>query len=388
MEGFRDSRAGWEFWLSSVATFLCFTTMQQQALFAVVMKHRGMPLNDIGIVLAASGGAVLVISLVAGPIAARLGNLTTLRLSLAVMFVAYASFHWTIGSFPAAMVSRVIQGAGYGLFMPSALAFIRGKLTLGRLIYLVGIFSSMVSLPNAVGPPLGEAYLRAFGDAWFFPVTSLPLGLAVLLSIGLTEERANGTAARLPLLQTALLPSLRRPFIAILVVGAIYGLILSYMASLLAEKDVPIAFFYTSFTIVLFGSRFVLMSRLSGASRMGLVAAGIGAMALSYVMVALFASPIPIAIAGILFGLGYSIAFPTVSVIVTEQFEPQQRATPLAIFNAMFSLGILLTPWFGTYLIGALGYNGLLYALAAVGLGAIVYLRVTPKSQRQFIAET
>lgn len=247
----------------------------------------------------------------------------------------------------------------------------------------------MVSLPNAVGPPLGEVFLSRFGDTWFFPVTSIPLGLAVLLSAALTEERAvGGTGAALPLLQTALLPSLRRPFIVILVVGALYGLVVSYMAALLAEKGVPIAFFFTSFTIVLFGSRFVLMSRAGRFSRTSLLAASLGAMAVSYVLVGVFASPILVVVAGILFGLGYSVGFPTASVMVTEQFEPHQRTAPLALFSAMFSIGILLTPWFGTYLIGALGYNGLLYALAAVGLAAVAYLCLTPKEQQRVIAET
>ena len=389
MEGFRDNRARQEFWISSIATFLCFTTMQQQALLAVVMKGRGMPLSQIGIVLAANGAAVVLFSLITGTVAARLGTLTTLRLSLVLMLAAYLSFQVTIGYFPAATLSRIAQGAGYGLFMPSALAFVRSKLTQTRLVYLVGIFASMIPLPSAIGPPLGEIYLKTFGDQWYFLASAVPLALAALLSAGLTDDGAIlGGNARLPLLQTALLPSLRRPLVAILVVGALYGLIQSYMAPLLIEKNVPIWYFYTISAIVLFGSRFVLMSRLTATSRMGLVAAGLATMAVSYVLVGLFASPAPIAVAGVLFGLGYSVAFPTLSVVVTEQFEPHQRSTPLALFNALFSLGILITPWFGTYVISALGYNGLLYVLAAAGLGSIVYLRFTPKTEHRFIPET
>jgi predicted MFS family arabinose efflux permease len=37
------------------------------------------------------------------------------------------------------------------------------------------------------------------------------------------------------------------------------------------------------------------------------------------------------------------------------------------VFNTMFSIGILVTPWFGTYVIAGLGYPGLLYVLAATG---------------------
>lgn len=372
---FRDERAAKEFWLLSVATFLCFTTHQQSSLLAVVMESHGMALPRIGIVLSAFSAAVVACSLAAGPIASRLGNLATLQLSFGLLLAGYASFQLTIDHFGAAVLSRLVQGIGYALFMPTAMALARSKLGAGRLIYLFGMFSSMVTLPNAVAPPLGEAYLNAFGDSWFFIISAVPLAMALALSAGLTDEPPmpeSGT--RLLPLRTAMRPGLRRPLLAILVVGVLYGLTLSYMAPLLVAKGVSIGFYFTSFTILLFASRFVLMRFLPTWPHMALVALGIGAMATAYFLLVFAHGPLTVAIAGIFFGLGYSVAFPTISIAISEQFEPHQRTSCLAVFNTVFSLGMLLTPWLGTYVISALDYAGLLWVLAACGFASLPYL--------------
>jgi predicted MFS family arabinose efflux permease len=368
MRGFRDRGAGVEFWILSLATFLCFTTVSQTALLARVMESHGLPLAQIGIVLSAYGAAVIVFMLVAAPVAARLGNLATLRLGIVLLLAGHLSYQLTIGDYPAAVLSRVLQGAGYGLFMPTAMTFAKGKLTKERFVYLFGIYASMVPLPNAIGPPLAEAYLNAFGEHLFFVAGAFPAIIAALLTLALTDDRSASDRAQLPLLQTALLPGLRQPLIAVMVVGAIYGLIPSYMASVLKEKAVPLGFFFTSFTVVLFAARFTLVRYFETWTRRRVVAAGLGAMATSYLAVVYAAGALPVTVAGIAFGLGYSVAYPVLSVWVAEQFDPQQRTTPIALFNAMFSAGILLTPWFGTYVIALVGYGGLLEVLSCAGL--------------------
>ncbi|HJT09024.1 MAG TPA: MFS transporter [Stellaceae bacterium] len=368
MQGFRDHRAGVEFWLLSLATFLCFTTVSQTALLARVMERHGLPLTQIGIVLSVYGAAVIVFMLVAAPVAARLGNLATLRLGIVLLLAGHLSYQLTIGDYLAAVLSRLLQGAGYGLFMPTAMTFAKGKLTKERFVYLFGIYASMVPLPNAVGPPLAEAYLDAFGEHLFFVVGAGPGIVAALLTLALTDDGAASERGQLPLLPTALLPGLRQPLIAIMVVGAIYGLIPSYMASLLKTKAVPLGFFFTSFTVVLFAARFTLVRYLETWTRRRVVAMGLAAMATSYLVIAHATGTVPVTLAGVAFGLGYSVAYPVLSVWVAEQFDAKQRTTPIALFNAMFSAGILLTPWFGTYVIGVVGYGGLLEVLACAGL--------------------
>jgi MFS family permease len=383
MRGFDDRRARAEFWILALVTFLCFTTVSQTALLAVVMQHEHMTLAKIGIVLSAYGLAVVLFMIASAPIAGRLGDLTTLRIGIVLLVAGHLSYQLTIASFPAALLSRVLQGMGYGLFMPTAMTFAKSKLTKERFVYLFGIYASMVPLPNAIGPPLAEAYFNAFGEHLFFIVGAVPAILAAVLSLALSDHRPQ-TEGRggLPLLRTAMLPGLRQPLVAIMVVGALYGLIPSYMAPLLADEAIPIGFFFTSFTVVLFASRFLLIGYFEAWSRRRVLAIGMVAMAAAYAIIALAPGWLPVAVAGSLFGLGYSVAYPVLSVWVAEQFEPHQRTTPIALFNTMFSIGILLTPWFGTYVIAVSGYHGLLYVLSAAGLLLTAALLARQRGQR------
>jgi predicted MFS family arabinose efflux permease len=381
--GFRDRRARVEFAILALGTFFCFTTVSQTALLAVVMQNEGMTLPRIGIVLSAYGAAVVVFMLVAAPVAGRLGDLATLRIGIVLLAAGHLSYQLTIASFPAALLSRCLQGIGYGLFMPTAMTFAKSKLTAERFVYLFGIYASMVPLPNAVGPPLAEAYLDAFGEHLFFIVGAVPAVVAGVLSLLLSDDRPQTKEpTALPLLQTAALSGLRQPLIAIMVVGALYGLIASYMAPLLTDKAIPIGFFFTTFTVVLFASRFVLIGYLESWSKRRVLAVGMAAMAVAYAIIAEAMGRFTVGAAGVLFGLGYSVAYPVLSVWVAEQFEPRQRTTPIALFNTMFSAGILLTPWFGTYVISFLGYRGLLYVLAASGLLLTASLAFTPQARQ------
>ena len=99
MRGFRDHGAGVEFWILSLATFLCFTTVSQTALLARVMESHGLPLAQIGIVLSAYGAAVILFMLIAAPVAARLGNLPTLRLGIVLLLAGHLSYQLTIADF-------------------------------------------------------------------------------------------------------------------------------------------------------------------------------------------------------------------------------------------------------------------------------------------------
>jgi MFS family permease len=376
VKGFRDNTALAEFCLLCAAAFLAFFTLSLSAVLAVVMKSHGIPLNKIGLVLSVAPSAVVVSSLMAGKLAASIGNLGTLRLGVGMLLLSNLSFHFTLDYLPAATLSSLVQGAGVGIFMAPAMAFARSKLTQERVVYLFGIYSSMISLPYAFGPPAAEAYLKVLGDDWFFVVGAVPAALSLMLSFALTKDHPpqGDAVAKVSLLATALLPSMQRPLVAVLIVGALYGLIPSYMAPIISDKNVSIGYFFTTFTVVVFTSRFALMGFLEALPRKQVLLSSVLAMALSYAVLGAVNDPISVVITGVLFGFGFSISYPMLSIWVTEQFAASQRTTPLAVFNAACSLGIVAAPSLGTYVIAALGGNGLLWALSALMFALVPYL--------------
>jgi predicted MFS family arabinose efflux permease len=87
-------------------------------------------------------------------------------------------------------------------------------------------------------------------------------------------------------------------------------------------------------------------------------------LALAFALLAFARGPISVLAAGMLIGLGHSIAYPTLGVWVEQQFAPAQQGMPLALFNALFTLGIYLLPLIGGYVIAAFGLGSMVLALA------------------------
>lgn len=368
-----------EFWLLCLATFLCFATLSQTALLSVILSTRGIPLPLTGIILSTYGITVILASLFSGLVINRIGALSTLRLGMIMLLGAHLSYHCTIDSIPLSIASRLLQGLGFGLFMAPAMVYANRRLPRQHLVHLIGILASMIQLPQAVGPPLGKLYLDHFGDEYFFVVGAAPALLAVLLTCRMArEEQSTRTTEKLPIARTALLPAIRLPLAGIAVTGSLLGLISSYMAPLLISKGIPLALFFTAFPIAAFASRFLLLGRLQHWPRRGMLIFAFAAMASAFLLLTLIRQPAIVVLLAILFGLGSSMAYPMLNAWVSEQFTPAQQATPIAIFNAIFNFGLILTPLSAGYVVTLAGYNSILLLLACASLtvaGALLRYR-------------
>lgn len=374
-----------EFWIFTLATFLAFFTNTQAAYLSVLLQRAGLSTHDIGIVLAAYGAGVLVFSFLSGAIANKLGVLLSVRVGLTAIALGYASHEITFGNETGMIVSRFVQGAGFGIFLAPAMSYAKSRLGKQKFIYLFGVYASMVPLPQAFGPALAELYATLYGTNGLFTVGSIPIVLALLLTIPLRSlALLSGAAAPLSFLQVARSPAIRIPLFAIAVVGVMFGFITSFMALVLTQKAIPIAAFFSTFSIAMFASRFLLLRRIDRYSRQFVVASGLLLMGLSYSGVAIADGSVIAIAAGILFGLGYSVAYPLLSTWATEGFDAAARTTPLAVFNTVFNAGILLTPYLVGLFVEGVGYGRLLalFSVAAVITAAIVAL-VTRNSTKE-----
>lgn len=373
-----------EFWLLCLATFLCFATLSQTALLAVILKAKGIPLPLTGIIISSYGITVILASLFSGKVVNRIGALSTLRLGMTLLLCAHLSYHFTIDSIPGAIASRLLQGLGFGLFMAPAMVYANIRLPKRHLVHLIGILASMIQLPQSIGPPLGKLYLDHFGSDFFFFVGAAPAMLAVLLTCRMAkEEHSARSSEKLPLWSTALQPGIRLPLAGILVAGTLLGMITSYMAPFLISKGIAIALFFTTFPITAFASRFLLLGTLQHWPRRWMLIFAFAAMASAFLFITLIRHPAIVVLLAILFGLGSSMAYPMLNAWISEQFTNTQQATPMAIFNAVFNLGLILTPFSAGYIINLKGYDTMLYLLAGGSLLivlALLFSRQQPSS--------
>lgn len=386
---FNGSRARLDFWLLAFGTFCIFTTNSMLALLALVLKQKDWSADLIGLVLSSPAVPILLTMLFAGLVISRFSALRVATAGALIMLGSYLSFEFTTDSLTSGIVSRVLHGFGYALFMPAAMIYADSKLTPKHRVYYFGVYASMFPLPNVVGPWLAEIYLGYFGTDGFFLYTALPALLGASLIFCLKPTAQVGVQRTSPIEYAQLIRNrkLWAPYAGVFVVGMFYGVAMSFMALLLAGRNVPVPYFFVSFTVCLFGARFLLVRYLPQLPRAVIFTGGLGLLSAAYLLLALLPGPGMTLAGGILFGLGYSVAYPTLSVWVAQQFPSDKQGMPLALYNALFTFGIFILPLIGGYVIAWFGIPKMLVGMALIGAAvAVAILRAEREGRRQTTA--
>jgi MFS family permease len=372
--GFIDERARGEYMRLGAGCFLVAVTNAHSALLAIVFARNGYDLHDIGLLLSVFALPVVLSALVSGAVADRFGALQTVRLAMVLLTLGFLSFDVTRGSFAGAMASRVIQGVGQGLFLGSALTYAQGRLSPVRFVYLLGIFSSLMVVSQALGPPLGAYVLGVLGERAMFAVAAIPAIAGLALTFGLRPLPKPPRSPGLHLF-SVWRPHFPEPIWAVFVSGAMSGFTLAYLAAALEARTIPIACFFVASTASLFASRFFALRYVEEIDRRVLIASGLTLMCLGFVGIALaHAVWWPVIAGGILFGTGYSLVYPLLSAWMSEGLEPSRRAGPQALLNTSFNLGLFATPYPETILISHYNYDATLYVLAGFGFATALFL--------------
>src|SRR5947209_4762276 len=343
--GFIDARARSEYIRLGAGCLLVAVTNAHSALLAIIFGRSGYDLHDIGLLLSIFAVPVVLSALVSGAIADRVGALQTVRLAMVLLTIGFVSFDITRASFAAATVSRVIQGVGQGLFLGSALTYAQGRLSPVRFVYLLGIFSSLMVVSQALGPPLGAYVLGEFGEHAMFLLAAVPGVAGLALTFGLRPLARPPQSPGLHLF-SVWRPHFPEPILAVFVSGCMSGFTLAYLAAALEARTIPIASFFVASTASLFASRFFALRHVEEVDRRVVIASGLALMSFAFVAIALaHAVWWPVVVGGILFGTGYSLVYPLLSAWMSEGLEPSRRAGPQALLNTAFNLGLFATPY-------------------------------------------
>lgn len=366
--GFVDARARSEYYRLSIGCFLVALTNASATLLAVVFEREGFDLHATGLLLSVIAAPVIGFALLSGLVMERWGALTTLRVAMVLILLGTASFHLTRGSFWPAMASRIVQGAGQGLFLAAAYTYAQSRLAPTRFLFLLGVFSATMPLAQAVAPPVGGFVLHTWGDDWLFPLAALPALAGLVTTLGL---RALGTppAAKGLRLFRDLPRGSWEPLCAVLVNGTLFGFCIAYLAVAMEARAIPLASFFTASTVTMFGTRLLALRGIESANRPVLIGLGLSLMSLGLIAVALTgAAHWPVMLGGVTFGFGYSLTYPVIAAWISQGLDPQARAGPQAVLNAFFNIGLFAMPLPEAWLVAWLGYDGTMLVLAALGL--------------------
>ena len=364
--GFVDRRGRSEFLIVCVVGFLFSFTNNYSSLLAIVFERSGHSLTDAGLLLGLFAIPATLSALLSSAACARYGVLPTVRMAIFLAMIGMGSFALTRDSFWLALVSRLVQGAGVGMFLPAAMVYSQSRINKKRFVYFVTVFSAVIPLA-AVAPPIGAWTLEHFGYAAMFMQAAVPSAIAILLTYSLRAIARPANAGGLNL-GAGLQARLLLPYATIAIGGMLYGYSTSYLAADLHERAIALAAFFIPSSIALVAMRFAAMRVLSAVALPMLVLASLIIYALGFALIAL-ASGAPVMIVGALaYGVGNSIMLPVVAAWVVEGLEPEARSGPQAVNISAFYFGLYATPYPIAHVIGAVGYVTTEWILAAIAL--------------------
>jgi MFS family permease len=357
-----------------IAALLAFVAIG--AALPVLPGYVRGPLRSSDLAVGIVVGAFAITSVVCRPLAGRQADIRGRRVVLVCGALAMAvggALYLLASSVPYLVIARLAVGAGEGAVYTAGATWAVDLAPDDRRGLALGLFGLAVWGGLSLGPVAGELLRSGMGyDAVWILTAVLPLAGA-LIAMRLPEPAFAGAAgaARKPS-PIALLPrAARRPGIALALANVGYAALAGFVVLHLRARGIGGgASVFTAFAVAVFASR-VALSRVpdrAGARATATAAALFEAAGL--VIIAL-AHSLPVALAGaVVVGVGFSMLFPALALMVVGEVEDDRRGSAMGAFTAFFDIGVGL----GAPLAGAVasvaGYPAVFILAATAALGA------------------
>jgi MFS family permease len=305
--------------------------------------------------------------LVAGALAMALGGLLYLLSSNVLSLVG----------------ARLVVGVGEGSLYTAGAAWAVDLAPEDRRGMALGLFGLAVWGGLSLGPVAGELLRSSSGyDAVWTLTAILPL-VGAIIALRLPEAARPSKAD--PAEALALFPrAAHRPGLALALANIGYAALAGFGVLLLRSRGVGSgATVFTAFAVAVFASRLVL-SRVPdrAGARATATAAGLFE-ALGLTIIAL-AQSLPAALAGaIIVGIGFSMLFPSLALMVVGEVEDERHGSALGAFTAFFDVGVGLGGPLAGITASLAGYPAVFLLAALAALGAAVLAATAKDRSRQ-----
>jgi predicted MFS family arabinose efflux permease len=243
---------------------------------------------------------------------------------------------------------RVVHGVAQASMFSVLFTFAADIVPAERRAEGIALYGISGMIPMAVGVLLGEWVIVGGDYTRVFQLAGV-CALAGLLASALLPETRSGAPGR-SFFTAARAPELRPLWF----VGTSFAMGLAayfvFLKTYLIEDPElgSMTLFFTTYAVAA-----VLLRVLFGwvPERLGLIRVLIPSLVIAaagLAMIALATGPLHLVIAAVACGVGHGFAFPIISALVVTRAQPDERGSAIALFTALFDLGVLLGgPCFG-----------------------------------------
>jgi MFS family permease len=329
------------------------------------------PLRSSDLAVGIVVGAFAVTSVVCRPLAGRQADRRGRRivLVLGALAMAVGGALYLLSSGVASLVAaRLVVGAGEGAVYTAGATWAVDLAPQDRRGLALGLFGLAVWGGLSLGPVAGELLRSNVGyDAVWWLTAALPLAGAAI-AVRLPEPpRAGGAGQPGPL---AFFPrAAHRPGVALALANFGYAALAGFVVLHLRARGIGAgATVFTAFAVAVFASRLVL-SRVPDRAGARPTATAAGLLeALGLTIIAL-AHSLPVALVGaVVVGIGFSMLFPSLALMVVGEVGDDRRGSALGAFTAFFDIGVGLGGPLAGLTASLAGYPAVFFLAAAAAL--------------------
>ncbi len=336
---------------------------------------------SVGIVV----GAFALTSVFCRPIAGRQADVRGRRVVLvcgALAMTVGGLLYLLAWNVPSLVLARLAVGAGEGSVYTAGATWAVDLAPEDRRGLALGLFGLAVWGGLSLGPVAGELLRSSVGyDSVWALTAAFPLAGAVLASRLPEPPATDGAREPSPL---ALLPrAAHRPGAALALANIGYAALAGFVVLHLQARHISGgASVFTAFAVAVFASRLVL-SRVPDRAGARPTAAAAGLFEALGLSVIALAHSLAVALVGaVVVGVGFSMLFPALALMVVGEVGDDRRGSAMGAFTAFFDIGVGL----GGPLAGATaslaGYPAV-FALAAVAAMGTAVLSLAPGRSRE-----
>ncbi|MFN7252751.1 MAG: MFS transporter [Anaerobacillus sp.] len=307
-------------------------------------------------------------------------------LVIGLLFVSVCLLGYTFVTTPLQLLLiRFIHGIGGGLLVPAAFALLGDKSRSTNRGKTMAFSGACVGISAIIGPAFGALMTNFFGIDWvFYSISGLFALTALIITFVLTEnytmkleENKFDFSQIVKLLR---LPALINAYIGAFSLMLTLG-ILAYMLPLkIAAAGQGVAF--SGMLLSTFGIVAIIFFLLptnqifDQVKREKTVIAGMIFVTIALTILSLFELIVVLFIAMFFYGIGFACIFPSVTALVIDHSNKNERGRAFGLFYAFFSLGVVV----GSFIVGALNLapnQGLLLgAIIMISLAMLIKSRI------------
>ncbi len=344
-----------------------------------LLHDGGLTELSIGVVMGTMSAAAIVSRPAIGRLTDTRGRRVVLRVGSVVHVLAAGAYMLVDPASPVLYLVRVVHGVAEGMLFTVLFTIAADLVPLARRTEGIAVFGVSGVVPLSAAGLVGDAVLeRGTYDDLFALATAAAL-LAAIASWFLPESsppRAHDAPPR----RRFLAAIVARSLLPLWFVGLMFSLSLasyfSFLKTYVEKFGVgSVGAFFTAYTAAAIALRLGVGWLPDRAGRRVVLFPSLLFVAGGLVLLSSARSDADVVTAGVLCGVGHGFAFPILSAMVVSRARDEERGSALAMFTALFDLGLFIGgPLFGL-VIERSTYDAMFQLAAAlVTVGAVVWL--------------